>query len=55
MEKNLIKVSPGGLTYFAEYKSGRHEQKMDHLGCFAGMYIIMYLYQGIRRPFKLSY
>ncbi|XP_078339202.1 mannosyl-oligosaccharide 1,2-alpha-mannosidase IA-like [Crassostrea virginica] len=32
----LVKVSPGGLTYVAEYKSGRLENKMDHLGCFAG-------------------
>lgn len=35
----LVKVSPGGLTYVAEYKSGRLENKMDHLGCFAGMLI----------------
>ncbi|KAH3738470.1 hypothetical protein DPMN_045104, partial [Dreissena polymorpha] len=36
IEKNLIKTSPGGLKYIAEYKSGRLEQKLDHLGCFSG-------------------
>ncbi|KAI8792114.1 mannosyl-oligosaccharide 1,2-alpha-mannosidase IA isoform X2 [Biomphalaria glabrata] len=36
-EKLLVK-SKSGLTYFAEYKSGRLEHKMDHLACFtAGM------------------
>ncbi|CAG5136271.1 unnamed protein product [Candidula unifasciata] len=36
-DKLLVK-SPGGLSYFAEYKSGRLEHKMDHLACFsAGM------------------
>ncbi|XP_061177561.1 mannosyl-oligosaccharide 1,2-alpha-mannosidase IA-like [Saccostrea echinata] len=34
--EKLVKKSPGGLTYVAEYKSGRLENKMDHLGCFAG-------------------
>eukprot|EP00094_Tigriopus_californicus_P009560 TCALIF_09218-PA protein Name:"Similar to alpha-Man-I Mannosyl-oligosaccharide alpha-1,2-mannosidase isoform A (Drosophila melanogaster)" AED:0.28 eAED:0.28 QI:0/0.66/0.71/0.85/1/1/7/1276/539 len=32
----LVKISPGGLTYFAEYKYGRLEHKMDHLACFGG-------------------
>ncbi|KAL4233112.1 hypothetical protein ACF0H5_007797 [Mactra antiquata] len=36
IEANLVKTSPGGLTYVAEYKSGRLEHKMDHLGCFCG-------------------
>ncbi len=36
VEKQLVKVSPGGLTYFAEQKYGRLEHKMDHLACFAG-------------------
>lgn len=36
IEQHLIKVSPGGLKYVAEYKSGRLENKMDHLGCFCG-------------------
>ncbi|CAL1528924.1 unnamed protein product [Lymnaea stagnalis] len=36
-EKMLVK-SKSGLSYFAEYKSGRLEHKMDHLACFsAGM------------------
>ncbi|KAH9488780.1 hypothetical protein Btru_059411 [Bulinus truncatus] len=34
----LLVRSKSGLTYFAEYKSGRLEHKMDHLACFtAGM------------------
>jgi len=36
IEKELVKVSPGGLTYFAEHKYGRLEHKMDHLACFGG-------------------
>ena len=36
VEKQLVKVSRSGLTYFAEYKYGRLEHKMDHLACFAG-------------------
>ncbi|KAL5010690.1 hypothetical protein ScPMuIL_012995 [Solemya velum] len=36
IEEKLVKTSPGGLRYVAEYKSGRLENKMDHLGCFAG-------------------
>ena len=36
IEKQLVKKSPGGLTYIAEYKYGRTEDKMDHLACFAG-------------------
>ncbi len=36
VENELVKVSSGGLTYFAEYKYGRLEHKMDHLACFAG-------------------
>ena len=35
-DRELVKVSPGGLTYFAEAKYGRLEHKMDHLACFAG-------------------
>ena len=34
--KLMVKKSPQGLTYVSEYKSGRYEQKMDHLGCFCG-------------------
>ena len=36
VERLLVKVSPGGLTYFAEQKYGRLEHKMDHLACFGG-------------------
>ena len=36
IERELIKVSPGGLKYVGEYKAGRVEAKMDHLGCFCG-------------------
>jgi len=36
IEKQLVKKSPSGLTYIAEYKYGRTEDKMDHLACFAG-------------------
>ena len=32
----MIQTSKSGLKYFAEYKSGRLEHKMDHLGCFSG-------------------
>jgi len=36
IEEELVKVSPGGLTYFAEKKHGELEHKMDHLACFGG-------------------
>ncbi|CAD5113656.1 DgyrCDS2817 [Dimorphilus gyrociliatus] len=36
MEEKLLQTSSGGLKYFAEYKSGRLEHKMDHLACFCG-------------------
>jgi len=36
IEEQLVQVSPGGLTYLAEYKYGRLEHKMDELACFAG-------------------
>ena len=37
----LVKTSPGGLMYFAEYKYGRLEHKMDHLACFGGKAFIL--------------
>ena len=36
IEAELVRVSPGGLKYVGEYKAGRVEPKMDHLGCFCG-------------------
>lgn len=36
METKMLQKSPGGMVYLAEYKSGRLEHKMDHLGCFCG-------------------
>lgn len=36
IENYLVKKSPSGLTYIAEWKYGRTEDKMDHLACFAG-------------------
>ena len=36
IEKHLVKKSASGLTYIAEWKYGRTEDKMDHLACFAG-------------------
>ncbi|CAG5127028.1 unnamed protein product, partial [Candidula unifasciata] len=33
-ERMLVK-SKGGLTYFAEFRNGRLEHKMDHLACFS--------------------
>nr|XP_051676125.1 mannosyl-oligosaccharide 1,2-alpha-mannosidase IC [Oryctolagus cuniculus] len=36
IETNLLKVSPGGLTYIAEWKEGTVINKMNHLACFAG-------------------
>ncbi len=36
VERQLVKSSPGGLMYFAEYKYGRLEHKMDELACFGG-------------------
>ncbi|XP_041354886.1 mannosyl-oligosaccharide 1,2-alpha-mannosidase IA-like [Gigantopelta aegis] len=36
MEERVIQTSAGGLKYFAEFKSGRIEHKMDHLACFSG-------------------
>ena len=35
--EKMMQTSKSGLKYFAEYKSGRLEHKMDHLGCFSGM------------------
>ncbi|XP_074035563.1 mannosyl-oligosaccharide alpha-1,2-mannosidase IA isoform X2 [Leptinotarsa decemlineata] len=34
--QHMLKNSTGGLTYFAELKFERPENKMDHLGCFSG-------------------
>lgn len=36
IENELVRVSPGGFKYVGEYKAGRVEAKMDHLGCFCG-------------------
>ena len=36
IESNLLQKTASNLTYFAEYKSGRIEKKMDHLACFSG-------------------
>ncbi|OWF42049.1 mannosyl-oligosaccharide 1,2-alpha-mannosidase IA-like [Mizuhopecten yessoensis] len=36
IDEKLVKTSPGGLRYLAEFKSGRIENKMDHLACFSG-------------------
>lgn len=36
VDDQLVKTSNGGLTYFAEYKYGRLEHKMDELACFGG-------------------
>ncbi|XP_052131804.1 mannosyl-oligosaccharide 1,2-alpha-mannosidase IA [Frankliniella occidentalis] len=33
---HMLKVSPGGLTYFADMKFESVEHKMDHLACFSG-------------------
>ena len=38
IENQLVKKSESGLTYIAEYKYGRTEDKMDHLACFAGKF-----------------
>lgn len=34
--QHMLRKSTGGLTYFAELKFDRPEDKMDHLSCFAG-------------------
>ncbi|XP_065089168.1 mannosyl-oligosaccharide alpha-1,2-mannosidase IA isoform X2 [Ochlerotatus camptorhynchus] len=34
--QNMIRTSPGGLTYVSDLKFERLEHKMDHLACFAG-------------------
>ena len=36
IEKHLVKKSTSGLTFFAEWKDGQTEDKMEHLACFAG-------------------
>ncbi|KAK7107386.1 mannosyl-oligosaccharide 1,2-alpha-mannosidase IA-like [Littorina saxatilis] len=36
MLDKMMQTSKSGMKYFAEYKSGRLEHKMDHLGCFSG-------------------
>lgn len=32
----MVRKSPGGLTYVSDLKFDRLEHKMDHLACFAG-------------------
>lgn len=34
--QHMLRKSAGGLTYFAELKFDRPEEKMDHLSCFIG-------------------
>ncbi|XP_003510705.4 mannosyl-oligosaccharide 1,2-alpha-mannosidase IC isoform X1 [Cricetulus griseus] len=36
IETHLVNVSPGGLTYIAEWRGGVLDHKMGHLACFAG-------------------
>ncbi|XP_036770681.1 mannosyl-oligosaccharide 1,2-alpha-mannosidase IC isoform X2 [Manis pentadactyla] len=36
IETHLLNVSPGGLTYIAEWRGGILDHKMGHLACFAG-------------------
>lgn len=36
MFTHMLKVSPEGLTYFADLKFESVEHKMDHLACFSG-------------------
>lgn len=36
IETHLLTVSPGGLTYFAEWRGGVLDHKMGHLACFSG-------------------
>eukprot|EP00933_Yihiella_yeosuensis_P050702 TRINITY_DN4849_c0_g2_i1.p1 TRINITY_DN4849_c0_g2~~TRINITY_DN4849_c0_g2_i1.p1 ORF type:complete len:536 (+),score=114.93 TRINITY_DN4849_c0_g2_i1:223-1608(+) len=40
MMARLIKRTQGGLTYIAEEKGGRIDDKMDHLACFVGGMLI---------------
>ena len=39
IENKLLQTSVSGMKYFAEYKTGRMEHKMDHLGCFSGKFL----------------
>ncbi|VTJ78636.1 Hypothetical predicted protein [Marmota monax] len=36
IEMYLLNVSPGGLTYIAEWRGGILDHKMGHLACFSG-------------------
>lgn len=36
IETHLVNVSPGGLTYIAEWRGGILDHKMGHLACFSG-------------------
>lgn len=36
IETYLVNVSPGGLTYIAEWRGGILDHKMGHLACFSG-------------------
>uniref|UniRef100_A0A671E1D3 alpha-1,2-Mannosidase n=1 Tax=Rhinolophus ferrumequinum TaxID=59479 RepID=A0A671E1D3_RHIFE len=36
IESHLLNVSPGGLTYIAEWRGGILDHKMGHLACFSG-------------------
>lgn len=36
IETHLLNVSPGGLTYIAEWRGGILDHKMGHLACFSG-------------------
>lgn len=51
IETELIKTSRSGLTYIAEHKYGRIEDKMDHLACFAGQ--LEYFKQLFEKTFKI--
>ena len=45
VEAYLLKTSRGGLKYLGEYKNGRTEAKMGHLTCFAGMVVLVFVWQ----------
>lgn len=40
----MLQKSKSGMVYLAEYKSGRLEHKMDHLGCFCGIVAHPFMY-----------
>lgn len=52
--QQMLQTSPSGLMYFADLKFDRLEHKMDHLGCFSGMYSYNFIIIVVEARFSLK-